>query len=59
MFREIKQSREDPKVLAAKAQEQYDKVLSIIVWLTFFLFVRGHMNSTLYCCGLHQISSFC
>lgn len=35
MFREIKQSREDPKVLAAKAQEQYDTVLSIIVWLIF------------------------
>jgi len=35
MFREIKQSREDPKVLAVQAQEQYDKVLSIIVWLYF------------------------
>jgi len=35
MFREIRQSREDPKVLAAQAQEQYDKVLSIIVWLSF------------------------
>lgn len=46
MFREIRQSREDPKVLAAKAEEQYNKVQSNIVWL-FFLLVRGHMNITL------------
>lgn len=32
MFREIRQSREDPKVLAARAEEQYDKVLDNNVW---------------------------
>ncbi|XP_027909321.1 protein CONSERVED ONLY IN THE GREEN LINEAGE 160, chloroplastic [Vigna unguiculata] len=34
MFREIKQSREDPKVLAAKAQEQYDKLKEKLQFLT-------------------------
>lgn len=32
MFREIRQSREDPKVLAARDEEQYDKVLNNSVW---------------------------
>ncbi|BAT90000.1 hypothetical protein LR48_Vigan08g098300 [Vigna angularis] len=34
MFREIKQSREDPKVLAAQAQEQYDKLKKKLQVLT-------------------------
>lgn len=33
MFREIRQSREDPEVLAAQSQEQYDKVINSIVCL--------------------------
>lgn len=33
MFREIRQSREDPEVLAAQSQEQYDKVINSFVCL--------------------------
>lgn len=31
MFRELRRSREDPEVLAAQSEEQYDKVLNSIV----------------------------
>ncbi|KAI9093411.1 hypothetical protein K1719_027425 [Acacia pycnantha] len=34
MFREIKQSREDPAVLAAQSQEQYDKLIKKLQILT-------------------------
>lgn len=32
MFRELRRSREDPEVLAAKSEKQYAKVLNNIVW---------------------------
>lgn len=43
MFRELRRSREDPEVLAAQAQEQYDKVFNGIA-CSCLLFDRSQVN---------------